>query len=225
VTRIDRIRKRGNNWDTQDMLNWAAWQRMHVVDPQWRPDVIRQGGAEGMRWQRWASWQRGDPRWRAWVLDTTLLSVHQAAERVAAWVQAQRSDKWRTGDFWITDEVAAVDVDFFATALNSTYWAEGRPRDVIEKSLKTSLVFSLFENERQIGFTRVVSDQATFAWICDVYVHPDYRGRGLGKWLMECTLEHPSTKVRINLLATRDAHGLYEQFGFKPKECMIRRRD
>ncbi len=131
--------------------------------------------------------------------------------------------KWTKGDFWITDDTTALNVDFVATALNTTYWAQDRPRDVIEKSLQNSVVFSLFEDDRQIGFTRTVTDNATFAWICDVYVHPDYRGRGLGKWLMACVLEHPSAQVRINLLATRDAHGLYEQFDFERKECMIRR--
>ena len=131
--------------------------------------------------------------------------------------------KWQKDDFWITDDTSVLDVNFVATSLNTTYWAQDRPRDVIEKSLQNSVVFSLFENDKQIGFTRTVTDDATFAWICDVYVHPDYRGRGLGKWLMACVLEHPSAQVGINLLATRDAHGLYEQFDFGRRECMMRR--
>lgn len=94
VARVDRIRARGT-WDaaTQDMLNWAAWQRMHAVDPQWRPDVIRSGGVPEMRWERWADWRRGDPRWRTWVLDTTDLTLETVAERLAGWI-----GRHRTGD-------------------------------------------------------------------------------------------------------------------------------
>ena len=82
VTRIDRLRARGMGGDTQEMLSWAAWQRMHAVDPQWRPDVIRNAMAwDAMRWERWAVWQRGDPRWAVAAIDNTRLGV---AESVAA---------------------------------------------------------------------------------------------------------------------------------------------
>ncbi len=87
VARIDRLRSRGTHGCTQDTLNWAAWQRVHAVDPGWRPDVIREGAAPGMRWERWASWQRGDPRWRVEVVDTTALPLAEVAARVAAWVR------------------------------------------------------------------------------------------------------------------------------------------
>lgn len=131
--------------------------------------------------------------------------------------------KWEKGKFWITDDSALVDVDFYEKALRTTYWAAERPRRTIELAINTSIVLSVFEDKTAVGFARVVSDRATFAWICDVYIDPDYRGRGLGKWLMECTLEHPSTHVRLNLLATRDAHELYEKFDFERYECMVRR--
>jgi GNAT superfamily N-acetyltransferase len=133
--------------------------------------------------------------------------------------------KWENGDFWITDDLQVVDLDFVVTSLNTTYWAKDRPRAVIEASIKNSVVLSLFKNNKQIGLTRVVSDYASFAWICDVYVHPDYRGNGLGVWLMTCTLEHPSTNVNLIMLSTKDAHGLYKRFNFKRGECMKKRKN
>jgi hypothetical protein len=90
VVRIDRIRSRGTYGDTQDMLNWAAWQRLHAVDPQWRPDVIQSVGAEGMHWHRWESWQRGDPRWNTWVLDTSDLSIPDVADEIERWVRGNQ---------------------------------------------------------------------------------------------------------------------------------------
>jgi energy-coupling factor transporter ATP-binding protein EcfA2 len=88
VRRVDRLRARpgGAEWATQDMLCWAAWQRMHAVDPRWRPDVIRDGAWPEMRWERWADWARGDPRWQTWVLDTTDLRLDEVAARLAAWM-------------------------------------------------------------------------------------------------------------------------------------------
>lgn len=97
VVRIDRLRARGTHGATQDMLNWAAWQRLHAVDPQWRPDVIQTGAAPGMQWARWATWQRGDPRWQVWVLDTTTLSLDEVAERIACWVHEQQIDREHLG--------------------------------------------------------------------------------------------------------------------------------
>ncbi len=90
VVRIDRLRSRGTHGATQDMLNWAAWQRLHAVDPQWRPDVIQQQSAPGMLWARWAGWQRGDPRWQVWLMDTTAPSPKEVAERIADWVHKQQ---------------------------------------------------------------------------------------------------------------------------------------
>jgi len=92
VVRIDRIRSRdGHDQNaSMEMLCWAAWQRMHAVDPQWRPDVIQKGGDLAMQWDRWNSWQRGDPRWKVRVIDTTHLSVEEAAREIALWVQDAR---------------------------------------------------------------------------------------------------------------------------------------
>jgi len=131
--------------------------------------------------------------------------------------------EWRKGDYVVTDDQTGADIDFIHTSLNTTYWAQNRSREVVEKSLDKSVLLSLFYGEVQIGFTRIVGDDATFAWICDVYVHPEHRGKGLGVWLMECTMEHPIMDVHLNILATQDAHGLYEKFGFQRREMLYRR--
>ena len=128
--------------------------------------------------------------------------------------------EWHKDNFLITDDPHRADIDFIHTALNTTYWAAGRPRKVVELSIQNSITLSLFDRHKPIGLTRIVTDAITFAWICDVYVAPPYRGRGLGKWLMECTMAHPACNTRLQLLATRDAHGLYEKYGFKTRECM-----
>lgn len=91
VARVDRLRARGPDGCTQDTLGWAAWLRVHAVDPAWRPDVLRDGAWPGMRWERWAGWRRGDPRWGAPVIDTTLLSPAEVATDVARWVKSRRA--------------------------------------------------------------------------------------------------------------------------------------
>jgi len=131
--------------------------------------------------------------------------------------------EWQNGEYTITDDRSLADLNFIHTSLNTTYWAENRPREVVEKSIDNSVLLSLFHKDKQIGFTRIVSDFSTFAWICDVYIHPDHRGKSLGVWLMACTMEHPAMDVSLQLLATRDAHGLYEKFGFQIREMMFRR--
>ena len=120
-------------------------------------------------------------------------------------------------NFLISTDPALMDVDAVCDFLSRAYWAQGRPRDRIELSLKHSLVFGIYADSRQVGLARVVTDYATFAWLCDVFIHEDYRGRGLGKWLMDSILSHPQLQgLRRFILATRDAHGLYSQFGFTP---------
>jgi GNAT superfamily N-acetyltransferase len=124
----------------------------------------------------------------------------------------------RQGDFLISTDPDLLDVpmihDFLA---NRSYWATGRPLDVVRRSLDHSLCFGLYERGRQVGFTRVVTDRATFAWLCDVFVLEAYRGRGLSKWLLGCVLSHPALQgLRRVLLGTRDAHGLYQRYGFTP---------
>jgi len=117
--------------------------------------------------------------------------------------------------FTISTDPDRLDMDAICAFLARAYWAQNRPRAVTERAIQHSLCFGLYDGERQIGFTRVVTDYATFAWLCDVFVEEAYRGRGLGKWLVETTLSHPDLQgLKRWLLATRDAHELYRQFGF-----------
>jgi GNAT superfamily N-acetyltransferase len=96
-----------------------------------------------------------------------------------------------------------------------SYWAQGIPREVVERSILNSICFGLYKDHRQIGFARVVSDKATFAYLADVFVLPEHRGKGLSKWLMETIHAHPELQnLRRWWLGTKDAHGLYEQFGW-----------
>ena len=102
---------------------------------------------------------------------------------------------------------------------NESYWARGRPNDVFKCSIENSLNFGIYFGNKQIGYARVVTDRATFAWICDVFVLPAHRGKGLASWMIETILKHPDLQgLRSYFLATRDAHSLYAQFGFKPLE-------
>jgi GNAT superfamily N-acetyltransferase len=99
--------------------------------------------------------------------------------------------------------------------LTHCYWSEGIPRSTVERAMKNSLCFGLFDAGKQVGFARVISDYATYAYLCDVYVLEPYRGKGLGTWLMSCVMKHPELQgLRRFTLLTRDAHGLYRKFGF-----------
>ena len=119
--------------------------------------------------------------------------------------------------FTISTDPARLDVDAIADMLSRAYWAQGRTRERLERALANSLVFGLYDGDKQIGLARVVSDYAIFAYLCDVFIHEDYRARGLGKWLMQTVHSHPDLQeLRRWLLATRDAHGLYAQYGWKP---------
>jgi GNAT superfamily N-acetyltransferase len=117
--------------------------------------------------------------------------------------------------FTISTDLDRLDVDAIADMLTRAYWAQGRTREMIQRYLQYSLTFGLYDGSRQIGLARVVSDYTTFAWLCDFFIHEDYRGQGLGKWLMETVHSHPDLQgLRRWMLATRDAHGLYSQFGW-----------
>ena len=123
----------------------------------------------------------------------------------------------------VSDDLSRIDLDAVCRLLASSYWAATRPREVIERSLQSSIVFGLYCSEGQIGFARAVTDRATFTWIADVIVDPRHRGKGLGRWLVECVLSHPDVRDTMQLLRTKDAHSLYERFGFERDECMIHR--
>ena len=121
--------------------------------------------------------------------------------------------------FTISTDPTRLDVDAITDMLSRAYWAQGRTREMIARYLQHSLAFGLYDGSRQIGLARVISDYTTFAWLCDVFIHEDYRGRGLGKWLMETIHSHPELQgIRRWMLATNDAHGLYRQFGWVPLE-------
>lgn len=126
------------------------------------------------------------------------------------------TEEWHRGEFEISTDPARVDLPVVHAFLRTeAYWSPGVPMDVVRRSIGGSIVFGVYRGVEQVGFTRVVSDKATFAWICDVFVLDAYRGQGLGKWLMECVVAHPELQgLRRWMLATRDAHGLYKQSGF-----------
>jgi GNAT superfamily N-acetyltransferase len=133
------------------------------------------------------------------------------------------------GDHVISTDRNRLDLDAIYHFLrDGTYWAHDRPREVIVRSLEHSLVFGLYRGAEQVGLARVVTDYATFAWLCDVFVAEEHRGQGLGKWLVQCVVSHPALEgLRLFILATRNAHGLYRQYGFEPlptpETWMIRR--
>jgi len=125
---------------------------------------------------------------------------------------------WNRGGHTISTDRARIQIDVVHGFLASSYWAKGIPRETVERSVEGSLCFGLYEESgRQIGFARVVSDFATFAWVGDVFVLEEARGRGLAVWLMEVVAAHPDLQgLRRWILSTRDAHGLYEKCGFRP---------
>ncbi|WP_428655358.1 GNAT family N-acetyltransferase [Runella sp.] len=119
--------------------------------------------------------------------------------------------------FLISTEKSKLDIDVIHEYLSKrSYWAENIPRDIIERSIQNSLCFGIYHNNNQIGFARVVTDFATFGYLGDVFILEEYRGQGLSKWLMDCIFNKiPELQgFRRWSLATADAHGLYEQFGF-----------
>lgn len=131
--------------------------------------------------------------------------------------------------FTISTDPSRLDMNAVHDFLSRAYWAKGRPRERTEEAFANSLVFGMYEGSHQIGMARVVSDFSIVAYLCDVFIHEEYRGHGLGKWLVQSILEHPDLKsIRRWLLATDDAHGLYQQFDFiqltDPEKWMQRLR-
>ena len=128
-------------------------------------------------------------------------------------------ERHRKDGFVISTDPALIDTAAVHEYLARSYWANGIPLSVVRKSIQSSLCFGLYEGKRQVGFARAVTDRATFAYLCDVYVLEEYRGRGLGVWLIEGVVSHPElSSLRRFMLATKDAHGLYRRFEFQPLE-------
>ena len=120
------------------------------------------------------------------------------------------------GPYSIRTDPKQLDLDAIHAFLSRSFWAEGIPKETVAKAIANSLCFGVFHGNAQVGFARVVTDRATFAYLCDVYVLESHRGRGLGKWLMETVMAHPDLQgLRRFQLVTRDAHGLYSRHGFE----------
>jgi GNAT superfamily N-acetyltransferase len=123
----------------------------------------------------------------------------------------------RRADIVVSTDRSRLDVDLVHRVLSTTYWSAGIPRDVVERSIAGSVAFALFERDRQVGFARVVTDLATYAYLADVFIVEECRGRGLGDWLVESILLHPQLQgLRRFALITRDAETLYARHGFSP---------
>ncbi len=138
------------------------------------------------------------------------------------------------GGFLVSDDPNRIDANAVHAYLSRSYWAEGIPLAIVKRSIENSISFGVYDESRghaQVGFARVITDRATFAYVGDVYVLEEYRGRGLSKFLMERIKAHPDLQsLRRWMLVTRDAHDLYEHFGFGPVDnpgsvMQIRDRD
>jgi GNAT superfamily N-acetyltransferase len=124
----------------------------------------------------------------------------------------------RRDDFVVSTDHTRLDVDVIHGFLTNSYWAKGIPRETVARSLQHSLCFGVYDGSgAQVGFARIVTDFATVAYLGDVFVLETHRGHGLSKFMMECIMGHPALRgLRRWILLTRDAHGLYQQFGFTP---------
>jgi GNAT superfamily N-acetyltransferase len=133
------------------------------------------------------------------------------------WERVARGIEWRRGTYAVSTDPERLDVATTATFLAESYWASEIPESVVRRSVEGSIAFGVYEGDRQVGFARVISDRATFAWVGDVFILDSHRGRGLGLWLMRCVLAHPDLQeLRRWLLASTSARGLYARLGFEP---------
>lgn len=125
--------------------------------------------------------------------------------------------QWRHGRYQVSTDPTRLDVEGTAAFLGTTYWAQGRSETIVRRSIEGSIAFGVYDGDQQVGFARVVTDRATFAWACDVFIRDSHQGRGLGIWLMRCVLAHPELQgLRRWLLASTSARGLYARLGFTP---------
>jgi GNAT superfamily N-acetyltransferase len=138
------------------------------------------------------------------------------------------SQVWTRGEYEISCDRERIDLAVVHRYISEeSYWGKGRSLEVVRRSIENSYPFGIYRGAELVGFARVVTDYATFAWLADVFVLPEHRGRGLSKWLMEVILSRPELQgFRRWVLATKDAHGLYRQFGFidlhRPERWMER---
>jgi GNAT superfamily N-acetyltransferase len=127
------------------------------------------------------------------------------------------SEQWQRDGYVVTTDPDAIDMDALHTFLHQSYWARGIPLEVVREAVDHSLNFTLLQPPHFVGFARVITDYATFAYVTDVFVLPEHRGRGLGSWMMGCVMAHPQLQgLRRWCLVTRDAHAVYARVGFSP---------
>jgi GNAT superfamily N-acetyltransferase len=125
-------------------------------------------------------------------------------------------EHYERAPYIVSTDPSRLDAVAIHRYLSTSYWAEDIPIELVRRSLANSLCFGLYASAEQVGLVRVISDRATFAYLCDVYVLPDHRGRGLAGWLLECVMGSPELQgLRRWMLVTRDAHRLYERAGFE----------
>jgi GNAT superfamily N-acetyltransferase len=137
---------------------------------------------------------------------------------------------WHKDRFTISTDPKKLQLEAILAALAEQYWSHNRSPEIIRRSIQHSLCFGVYDNTAQIGLARVITDHATFAYICDVYILESHRGHGLGKWLMHTITTHPDLEgIRRFALVTKDAHGLYKGFGFtglrQPERWMERLKE
>ena len=130
--------------------------------------------------------------------------------------------EWRQDGFVLTDDKRRLDLDAIMKLLALTYWARERPREIMREAMEHSLCLGLHQEGNLFGFARGVTDRATFAWVCDVILHPKHRGKGLGKWMVRQLLDHPEMRLASVHLRTGEAHAFYETLGFRRVETMRR---
>jgi len=140
------------------------------------------------------------------------------------------SEEFQRDGYTISTDQGRLDLGLIHEYLSQhAYWAIGRPLEVTQRAIENSLCFGVYAGEAQVGFARVVTDYATFGWLCDVFIVESQRGRGLAKWLVETVVAHPAlTGLKQIILATRDAHELYRNYGGfraleQPEKWMVRR--
>jgi len=131
--------------------------------------------------------------------------------------------QWRRGEMIISDDRSAVDAALVAEWLARTHWGYRRAPEVVKKLIDNSLCFSLLLPERYIGFARIVTDRTVFSWLSDLIIDEAFRGRGLGRWFVECILRHPDVAATQVVLQTSDGHGLYAKFGFEASAKLMSR--
>jgi GNAT superfamily N-acetyltransferase len=126
-------------------------------------------------------------------------------------------EEWRRGEYVISTDKRRLDIRKVHEFLSTAYWSQNVPLATVERAIENSMVFGLYHGMQQAGMARIITDRATFAYVSDVFILEPHRGQGLGQWLMRVVRDHPELqRLRRWMLATRDAHGLYQKSGFTP---------